>query len=88
MDTITPEDEYRKFADACHYAPMPYEEYVAYKVRSGAWVEDDGDYYLPEVWNAQYDEPQDAVDSFRSWLDEEEPEDTDCHCGHPECGAC
>lgn len=26
------------------------------QVKSGEWIEDDGDYYLPEVWATQYDE--------------------------------
>jgi len=32
------------------------EQYADEMAKSGEWVEDDGDYYLPEVWATQYDE--------------------------------
>jgi len=73
MQTIHVIGEYRKFIEEGGDPDVSLSVFAELKVGSGEWIRDDGDHYLPEVWDAQYDEPsQAAVDNFRSWLDETE----------------
>jgi len=74
MQAINVAAEYRQF-QAETMSKISETEFGRRMAATGKWVEDDGDYYTREEWDAQYDEYP------------EEP-DTDCHCGHPECGAC
>lgn len=76
MQAINVEAEFRKANHADTFRSA--EEYADSMRRIGTWIEDDGDYYTSEEWDSQYD---------MEVPDPEEP-DTDCHCNHPECGAC
>jgi hypothetical protein len=59
MQALNLRTEYRKaFPDSKNYmSEAKLTEWADAKVQWDGWVKDDGDYYLPEVWNAQYAEP-------------------------------
>lgn len=86
MEALNVAAEYRKYQrEIAQYneqvKPVSQTMYVNEQVRSGAWVEDDGDYYTGEEWDSQYAQQESMpypeahyADNFRSWLDETEPE--------------
>jgi hypothetical protein len=71
MEALNIEAEYRKFLA---YIPIPEaqnaQEFADAQVRSGKWVEDDGDYYTREVWEVE--EERVAEELERQALKEQE----------------
>lgn len=99
MQALNVRAELRDFSDGAvqHPTQAALDLFASDRVAAGEWVEDDGDYYTRAEWDqeqADIESEDDwnphAADNFRSWMEEPDPEepDTDCHCNHPECGAC
>lgn len=58
MQALNAQSEYREYVSTTKDgADLGFDKFVDNKIGSGEWIEDDGDYYLPEVWATQYDEP-------------------------------
>lgn len=81
MNTVNVESEYRKHCEFVVWSlgalPKGYSvsEFVDDKVRSGEWVEDDGEYFTVEEWDAER-LAAGLDDEDEPWSDEEDyPED-------------
>lgn len=56
MQALNVEAEYRRSKETPGVEFYSLDHFLRSKVESGEWIEDDGDYYLPEVWATQHDE--------------------------------
>lgn len=54
MEALNIEAEYRKYvAESSYMKWANKEEFVSQNLQSGKWIEDDGDYYTAEDWEAE-----------------------------------